>query len=107
MLVRVSIGIRLHLIVVPAIIVEEPEPQSLPAPRPALPSLDLTQMRNDMGTGYSPTSPSFGPGPLQTRYSPQSDGEDEPNSSFRKWSNIGGPESQIATSAVHSELYAL
>jgi hypothetical protein len=96
---------RIYLIVVPAIIVEESEPSSLPVPRPAMLSLDLTQMRNDMGTGYSPTSPSFGRDPLQTRSSPQSAGDDDSNSPFKTWSNIGGPESQVVASAAQPELY--
>lgn len=102
---RVIINTRLHLIVVPAIIVEEPELPNLSVPRP-MPSLDLTQMRNDMGAGYSPTSPTFGQESLQVRYSPQSDGEDESSSPFRTWSSIGGPESQIATSTVQSGMYS-
>ena len=73
-----------------------------------MPSLDLTQMRDNMGSRYSPTSPSFDGQERLHAYSPhQSDTEDESRSPARTWSTIGGPESNIATSAVNSELYVL
>jgi hypothetical protein len=86
--------------IVPSIVVEESETSMLNVPRVAQPSLDLTQMRNAMGAGYSPTTPAF------TRtdrlYITESDEQD---SQIRSWSNIGAPGSSIATSAVSSELY--
>jgi len=84
---------------IPSIVVEESETSMLDVPRVAQPSLDLTQMRNAMGAGYSPTTPAF------TRadrlYTTESDEQD---SQIRSWSNIGAPGSSIATSAVTSEL---
>jgi hypothetical protein len=86
--------------------VQEDETSSLSVPRLGLPSLDLTQMRNTMGTGYSPTSPAFPrPDRLQTSDRQLSDTEDESTSPVRTWSSIGGPDSQISTSAITSELY--
>ena len=88
----------------PSIVVEESETSNLPASRPPLPSLDLTQIRNT-GGGYSPTSPtSRGQSRLHALYSQQSDAEDEEGSLVRTWSNIGAPGSQIATSEVNTEL---
>ena len=90
---------------VPSIIVEESEIASPTVPRPALPSLDLTQMRNNVGAGYSLNSPTFGHDDRLPVYQYQpSDSEDESGSPVRTWSNIGGPESRIATSPVTSEL---
>ena len=94
------------LILVPQIVVEESELSglSIPTSRP-MPSLDLTQMRNNSGAGYSPVEPNYSrQDHLQARYYPQqSDSEDESGSQI-SWANIGGPESQIATSTGHSEL---
>ena len=65
-------------------------------------SLDLTYMRTNMGAGYSPTSPSFdAQDRLHVYYSPNSDAED---SAGKTWSNLGGPESHIATSSGNLEL---
>jgi hypothetical protein len=87
---------------VPSIVVEESEMSSLSVPRPAHPSLDLTQMRHAMGAGYSPTSPSFSGSDRLLR---SDDGEQ--GSGAKSWSNIGAPGSQISTSAVDSELYVV
>ena len=95
--------ILVYLITVPSIVVQESDTSALSIPRPSLPSLDLTQMRHDVGTGYS--SVFEGQDRLQPSYSPQSDVEDEASSLGRTWSTIGGPDSQIATSGVNSELY--
>jgi hypothetical protein len=87
------------LTLVPSIVVEESEATSLAVPRPALPSLDLTQMR-DLGSGYSPN---VSPTTVDFPRLELSDG----GSPVRTWSNIGGPESQIATSSGVSELFVL
>jgi hypothetical protein len=86
--------------IVPSIVVEESETSMLDVPRVAQPSLDLTQMRNAMGAGYSPTTPAFTR--ADRMYTTESDEQD---SQIRSWSNIGAPGSSIATSAVTSELY--
>lgn len=84
--------------VVPSIVVEASESNlSIPA-RTALPSLDLTQMRRDMGTGYSEPSPTDWRGRLQPSPTQRSDTEDGTSPPGRTWSSIGGPDSQIATS---------
>jgi len=90
------------LIPVPAIVVEESEATSLAIPRPALPSLDLTQMR-DLGAGYSSNDS------RQDSTSPESSrlGVTEGGSPVRMWSNIGGPDSQIASTSGVSELLDL
>lgn len=95
------------LIAVPSIVVEESEASILPNPRPALPSLDLTQMRDNTGAGYYPTSSNFdGQDQLHAPSSQHSEAEDDLPSPTRTWSTIGGPESNIATSAAAtSELY--
>jgi hypothetical protein len=79
--------------------VDESETSLLDVPSVAQPSLDLTQMRDAMGAGYSPTQLAF-----SDRLFGQPDTE-EHSSSSRSWSNIGGPDSHIATSAVTPELY--
>jgi hypothetical protein len=92
-----------YLIAVPTIVVEE---SNTSTPRPALPSLDMTHMRYGMGAGYSPTSSNFdGQERLQAHPVQQSDTEDESRSSARTWASIGGPQSNIASPAVDSELY--
>ena len=89
----------------PSIVVEEPQSSSLSIPRTALPSLDLTHLRHNMGAGYSPTSPSFdAQDRLHVYYSPNSDAEDESFSAGSTWSNLGGPDSHIATSSGNVEL---
>ena len=103
---------ELELTPVPSIVVEESESASLgiPNPRFALPSLDLTHMRGKMGTGYpSDVSPTHSPAQDRSQglHSPVSSPEDEIPSPIKTWSNIGGPESQIATSTGTSELYSL
>jgi hypothetical protein len=96
---------EIYLIQVPAIVVQESESSSLSVPRPAFPSLDLTQMRDDMGTGYSPNPSHIGSSvALQSPWTQQSETDDVANSPVRTWSNIGGPQSRIATSAGNSEL---
>jgi hypothetical protein len=95
--------ILMYLITVPAIVVQESDAPVLSIPRPSLPSLDLTQMRDDMGEGYS--SGFEGQDRLQPSYSQQSDVQDEGSSPGRSWSTIGGPDSQIALSGENSELY--
>lgn len=93
------------LIEVPSIVVEETETSSLSVPRAAMPSLDLTQMRN-LGAGYSSTRPVFRQEDrLQVQGSSQSESDDESDSRGRTWSNLGAPDSQVATSAGQSELY--
>ena len=99
--------LKIELSVVPAIVVEETDSSQAPFIRPPLPSLDLTQMRDDMGSGYASSSGAFGEGDHQLRvsfYSPQSDSEDESASPGRRWANIGGPESQMAAG---TQLYYL
>jgi len=95
--------VLMYLIKVPSIVVQESDTPALSIPRPTLPSLDLTQVRQDMGAGYS--SGFDGQERLQPSYSPQSDVEDEASSPVRTWSTLGGPDSQIAMSAGNSELY--
>ena len=98
MLVRPSFFDDLTL--VPSIVVEESEATSLAVPRLALPSLDLTQMR-DLGSGYSSNVSDQTPTTVDFPRLELSDG----GSPVRSWSNIGGPESQIATSSGVSELF--
>ena len=87
------------LITVPSIVVQESEATSLAVPRPALPSLDLTQMR-ELGKGYSSN--------VSRQDSTSSElprlGLTDEGSPVRTWSSIGNPDSQIATSAGVSEL---
>ena len=103
-------SLEFELTIVPSIVVEESESASLgiPNPRLALPSLDLTYMRGNMGSSYSPEGSPIHI-PLRDRsqglHSPVSP-EDENASPIRTWSNIGGPDSQIATSTGNSELYS-
>lgn len=93
--------VHLHkLITVPSIVVEESEATSLSVPRPALPSLDLTQMR-EISTGYS--SNLSGPSPTSSDL-PRLGLSDGGSSPIRTWSNLGAPDSQIATSSGVSEL---
>src|SRR5438552_19167175 len=40
-----------YLITVPSIVVQETDTSALSVPRPTLPSLDLTQMRSNLGSG--------------------------------------------------------
>ena len=87
----------------PSIVVQETDTSARSVPRPTLPSLDLTQMRNTFGAGCS--SGFVGQDRLQPSYSPQSDAGEEAGSSARSWSSIGGPESQIASSGGSPELY--
>lgn len=94
---------RVYLIKVPAIVVQESDTSTPSMLRPTLPSLDLTQMRDNMGAGYSPVLD--GQDRLHPSYSPQSDVEDEAGSPVRTWSTIGGPDSQIASAQGNSELY--
>ena len=94
---------RVYLIKVPAIVVQESDTSTPSIPRPTLPSLDLTQMRDNMGAGYSPVLD--GHDRLHPSYSPQSDVEDEANSPARTWSTIGGPDSRMASAGGNSELY--
>jgi len=86
--------------VVPSIVVEESETSMLSVPRVTQPSLDLTQMRNDVGAGYSPTTPAFS---TSDRLYTQSNDAGQ-SSQIRSWSNLGAPDSQISTSEVHSEM---
>jgi hypothetical protein len=73
-----------------------------------MPSLDLTQMRGDLGAGYSPTSPTFTRyNHLRSSWTETEDGQDQLNLPTRGWANIGGPDSQIASSGGTSELYHL
>jgi hypothetical protein len=103
---RVSLAKFQKLIKVPSIVVEESETSLLSVPRAAMPSLDLTQMRNDMGTGYSPTRPAFSQEDrLQVQGISPSGSEDESESHPRSWSNLGAPDSQIATISTQSDLY--
>ena len=97
-------SVKLMLTTVPAIIVQEDEASTLSVPRPALPSFDLTQMR----VRYSPTSPVF-PGQSSIQPSPTeaSDIVERSSGEIRSWSNIGGPESHVATPAANTELYFL
>jgi len=91
---------------VPFIVVEASESSLSTPARTALPSLDLTQMRRDMGTGYSEPSPTYGRGRLQLSPTQRYDVEDGAGPPGRTWSSIGGPDSQIATS-INTELYVL
>jgi hypothetical protein len=91
-----------YLIAVPTIVVEESEAS---IPRPTLPSLDMTHMRDDMGAGYSPSSNFDGQERLQASPVHQSDTEDESRSPARTWSSIGRPQSNITISANDPELY--
>lgn len=95
----------IYLTPVPSIVVEESESAGLAVPRPAFPSIDLTQMRNTMGTGYMSHQSDVGQaGGLQSPSSQQSDRDPGVNSPARTWSSIGGPESQIARSHSTSRL---
>jgi len=87
------------LIAVPSIVVHEDELSGLSVPRPALPSLDLTQMRREGGTGYSPTSPVF-PGQLSIQLSPVQDDDivERSSTELRSWSSIVGPDSHLTPS---------
>ena len=83
---------ELELTPVPSIVVEESESASLgiPNPRFALPSLDLTHMRGNMGTGYSSdVSPTHIPAQDRSQglHSPVSSPEDEIPSPIKTWSN--------------------
>jgi len=97
---------KLKLTVVPSIVVEESESEILDIPRAPMPSMDLTQMRTDMGTGYysnySPTSPAFD-GQEQLHVSSsgaQSDNEDDSPSAPRTWTTIGADSNLTASSGV-------
>ena len=87
--------------VVPSIVVQESEAMSLSLPRPALPSLDLTQMR-EIGHGYSSSLSGLSPTSSDGPRLGSSDGGSSP---IRMWSNLGAPDSQIATSSGGSELF--
>lgn len=93
---------------VPAIVVHDSETGNLRVPR-AMPSVDLTQMRNvGSGSGFSPASPVFsGDLGLNLRHRTPTESEDEAGPSGRTWSSVGAPESQIATSTGTSELYSI
>ena len=94
-----------RLMKVPSIVIEESESSLLSIPRAAMPSLDLTHMRH-MASGYSSTQPVLAQQDrLYVRGRSHSESDDESESRGRTWSNLGAPDSQIATSAVQSELY--
>ena len=96
-----------RLMKVPSIVIEESETSLLSVPRAAMPSLDLTQMRH-IASGYAPTQPVLSQQDrLYVRGRSHSESDDESESQGRTWSNLGAPDSQIATSAVQSELYRL
>jgi hypothetical protein len=100
---------KIGLILVPSIVVELSDPAQATASRPPLPSLDLTQMRDDMGSEYpsSPQAPGERDHQLRPRisiYSPKSDAEEESSSPSKRWSNIGAPDSQMANTST-SPLY--
>jgi len=96
----VSYGVSDDLTLVPSIVVDESEATSLAVPRPALPSLDLTRIR-DLGSGYSSNVSEQTSTSVELPRLGLSDG----GSPVRTWSNIGGPESQIATSSGRAELF--
>ena len=92
--------------VVPSIVVQESETSGLSVPRPALPSLDLTNLRRDMGSGYSPMSPLFsGQSSIQPSPVHGLDVVERSSSENRSWSNLGGPDTNLTASAANTELY--